>query len=102
MEQKRAAEEARQLFAQLLFQAELKFGADLADFHAFADHELTAQQFVRFILVGELRHDAAILAILVPAEAPVGNRLRADVLEAAEDRVFFRDFKRLPENLDRD
>ena len=64
MERNRAAEGVRQLFAQLLFQAELQFGADLADLHARADHELAAQQFVRLIFVGELCDDAALLAIL--------------------------------------
>jgi hypothetical protein len=40
------------------------------------------------------------LAILVPAETPVRDRFRADVLEAAENGVLFGDLKRLPEDFD--
>jgi hypothetical protein len=46
--------------------------------------------------IGKLSHDAAILAVLIPAETPVGDGLRADILEAAQDRILLRDLKSLP------
>ena len=88
------------LSIQLVLQAILQFRADLSNFHTGAYHEFAAKKFVRAILVRQLADNAAILAILIPAEASVGNGFRADVLKRAENGVLFRDIKRLPQNLD--
>jgi hypothetical protein len=90
------------LLVQLLLQAVFEFGANLGDFHPGAYQEFAAQQFVGLVVVDQFARDAAILAILIPAETSVGNGFRADVLEAAQDRILFGNFERLPENLDGD
>ena len=48
----------------------------------------------------QLPDDAAILAILIPAETSIGNGFGADVLEAAQNRVLLWNLKWLPQNLD--
>lgn len=55
---------------------------------------------MELVIVHQLADHAAILAILIPAEAPVGNRFRADVLKAPEYGVLLRDLESLPQNLD--
>jgi hypothetical protein len=57
---------------------------------------------VRPVFIREFSHDAAILAILIPAETPVWNGFRTDVLKAAKNRIFFRDLKSFSQNLDFD
>jgi hypothetical protein len=88
------------LLSQFVVQAVFQFGADLGDFHARADEEFAAQEIVRALLVGELSNDAAILAILVPAESSVRDRFRADVLKAAQNRILFGNLESFPQNLD--
>ena len=88
------------LLLQLFRQAVFQLGADFGDFHSCAHQELATQKFVRLLFIRQLPDDAAILAILIPAEAAIGNRFRADVLEAAQNRVFFGNLKRFPKNLD--
>jgi hypothetical protein len=90
------------LLAQLVLQAILQFRADFADFHACANQELATQQFVRAIFIREFSYNAAILAILIPAETPVRNGFRTDVLEAAKNRIFLRDLKSFSQNFDFD
>ena len=85
---------------QFILQAILEFGAEFCNFHAGAHHELTAEQFARLVVVNQFAHHAAILAILIPAEPPIRDGFRADVLKAAENRVLFRDLEGLPEDLD--
>jgi hypothetical protein len=92
----------KSLLAQLVLEAILQFGADLGNLHARADQELAAQEFVRAVFVCEFADDATILAVLVPAESPVRNRFRADVLKAAENRVFFRNLESFPQDFDFD
>jgi hypothetical protein len=87
---------------QLFLEAILQFRADLCNFHPRAHQELATQQFVRLVLIYELAGHTAILAILIPAETSIRNGFRADVLEAAENRILLRDFERLPKNLDLD
>jgi uncharacterized C2H2 Zn-finger protein len=82
-------------------QAILQFRADLTDFHARAHHELAAKQVMGSIFVGQLAHDAAVLAVLIPAKPSVWNRFRADVLKCPQNGVFFRDIKRFPKYLNR-
>jgi hypothetical protein len=83
----------RTLLPQLILEAILQFWADLGNFHAGAYQKLAAQEIVRALFIGEFSDDAAILAILIPAETPVRDGFRADVLEAAKYRIFFRDLK---------
>ena len=93
---------ASELLAQLFLQAVFQFGTDLGDFHAGADEKLAAQEVVRAIFIGKFADDAAVLAILIPAEASIGNGFRADVLEAAEDGVLLGDLESLSQILDFD
>jgi hypothetical protein len=90
------------LLPQLVLQAILQFGADFADFHAGADQELAAQKFMRAVFIREFSDHAAILAVLIPAETPVRDRFRADVLKAAKNRILLRDLKGFAHNLDFD
>jgi hypothetical protein len=87
---------------ELFLEAIFELGADLGNFHSRADQEFAAQQFMRFFFIRQLAGDAAVLAILIPAETPVGNSFWADVLKTAENRVLLGDLERLPENLDVD
>jgi len=76
--------------------------AHVHDFHARHDHKFAGEHVARLIVVGKLATDAAILAILIPAEAAVRDRLRAEKLEAAKQRVALRNFHGLAENFDFD
>ena len=53
------------------------------------------------IVIRQLGIDAAVLAILIPAETAVGDGLRAEELKAAQDG-FFSGTSRLAEDLDFD
>jgi len=90
------------LLFQLALQAILQLGADLGNFHARAHHKLAAQEFVRAVFIGEFCDHAAILAILIPAEAPVGDGFRADVLKAAKNGVLLRNLERFSQDCDFD
>ena len=79
----------RQLGAQAPFQ----FLADFGYFHSGHDDKFAAQHFARFVVVGELAGNTAILALLIPAETPVRNRLGTDKLETTQQRVPFRDLE---------
>jgi hypothetical protein len=74
-------------------EAIFQFGADLGNFHACAHQKLAAQEIVRAVFIGEFPDDAAILAILIPAETAVRDGFRADVLKAAKNRIFLGDLK---------
>jgi hypothetical protein len=87
---------------QFFLQAVLQFGADLGDFHSGAHEKLAAQEIMRALFVGKLSGDAAILAILIPAEAAVRDRIRADVLKTTKDRVLFRHLEGFPKDFDFD
>jgi len=78
---------------QLGAQAPLQFLADFGDFHSGHDDEFAAQHLARFVVIGELAGNPAILALLVPAEAPVGDRFGTDELKAAQQRVPFWDLE---------
>src|SRR6266478_8671584 len=71
----------RRIRWQLRPQAPLQFLAHFRDFHPRHHDELAAQHLVRLVLIRQLARHAAILAILVPAEAPVRNRFGTDELE---------------------
>jgi len=55
---------------------------------------------VRFVLIRQLAGHPAILAILIPAEAPIRNSLRADKLKTPQKRVPLRDLKLFPKDAD--
>jgi hypothetical protein len=86
--------------SRLQFRAEapLEFGADFTDLDSGGDDEFAAQEFARLVVIRKATRYTAILAFLIPAKAAVGNRLRADVLEAAQNGVLFRDLELLPLN----
>ena len=72
------------LCAQFVLEAEEQLRRKFGDIHSGGDHELATQYRFGLIFIGELATHAAILAFLVPAEAAVGNRFRADELEASQ------------------
>jgi hypothetical protein len=81
-------------------QAKPQLRAQLSDGHAIGDQELAAQHLARLVVIGQLAVDATVLAILIPAEAAVRNRFRAEVLEAAQERILLRNFEGLAEDGD--
>src|SRR5260370_35683345 len=83
---------------QLRPETPLQLLADIGNGHSGHDNELTAQHLSRLVVVGKLAHDAAILAVLIPAEPAIGDRFRANVLKTPQDGVFLRDLEFLPEN----
>src|SRR5579863_6473847 len=83
-------------------QAPLQFLAQLGDFHSRHHDEFARQHLARIIVVRQLAAYPAILAILIPAEAPVRNRLRADELKAPQQRIPLRYLKLLPQQRDLD
>src|SRR5207245_1116998 len=86
--------------SQLGAQAPLEFLAHLRDLHPRHHDELAAQHLVRLVVIRQLTAHTAVLAILIPAEAAVGNRLRANELEAAQQRITLRHLKLLSKNND--
>jgi hypothetical protein len=94
--------ETGKLLIQLGLKAILQFWADFGDFHAWAHQEFAAQEFMGAVFIGEFSNDAAILAVLIPAETPVWNGLRTDVLEAAKNRVLLWNLKSFPHDLNFD
>jgi hypothetical protein len=83
-------------------EAILEFGADFGNFHARAHQELAAQEFVRAIFIGKFSDDAAVLTVLIPAKAAIGDGFRTDVLKAAKNRILLGDLESFPHNLDFD
>src|SRR5216684_5139077 len=81
-------------------EAPLQLLAQLGNLHPRHNDEFATQHFPRLVVVRQLTRNATILAILVPAEAPVGNRLRTNELETAQERIAFRHLKFLTENGD--
>jgi hypothetical protein len=53
----------------------------------FGDNEFAAQHFSGTVIVWQETGDPTILAFLIPAKPAIGNRFRANVLEAPQDRV---------------
>src|SRR6202171_1105848 len=85
---------------QFSAQAPFELLAELGDFHSGHYDEFTAQHLTRFVIIRQLARDPAILTILVPTEASVGNRFRADELEASQKRIALGYLKLLSENSD--
>src|SRR5262249_27053545 len=90
------------ILRQFRLQAPFQFLAQFVHFHAGHDDELASQHFARLIVVRQLTAYTAILAILIPAEASVGNRLRAQKLEAAQQGIPLRHLKLLAQDRDLD
>jgi hypothetical protein len=88
------------LLVHFFLEAILQFGADFRDFHTRTDQELATQEIVRALLIRQLSNDAAILAVLVPAETPVRDGFRTNVLKASKDRILLGDLENLPKNFD--
>src|SRR5579883_2741601 len=70
--------------------------------HSRHDHEFAAEHLAGFIVIGELSHDPAILAILIPAKPAVRNGFRTQKLETAQKRISLRNLDGLIQQLDFD
>ena len=57
---------------------------------------------MRAVFISKFSDDAAILAVLIPAETAVRDGFRSDVLKAAKNRIFLRDLERFPQDLNFD
>src|SRR6266436_5960407 len=90
----------RRICRELRAQAPLQFLAHLHDFHPWHHDEFAAQHLVRLVLIRQLARHPAILTILIPAEAPIRYRLRADELKAPQKRIPLRDLKLSSEDRD--
>jgi hypothetical protein len=86
--------------AQLGAKAADELGSEFGDFHAFGDDKFATENRAGLVVVRKLAHHFAILALLIPAKTAVGNRLGADELEGAEERIPLRDEERFPQNRD--
>jgi hypothetical protein len=83
----------RRIRWQLGAQAPAELLAEVGDLHAGHHDKFARKHFARFVVIGKLAGDAAILAILIPAETAVRNRLRTDELKTTEERVALRDLE---------
>jgi hypothetical protein len=90
------------LLFKFLLEAIFQFRADFGYFHTCTHQEFATEEVMRAFFVGEFSHDAAILTVLIPAEAAVRDGFRADVLKAAKNRILLRDLKSFPQNLNFD
>lgn len=84
--------------AQLRPQASHQLRRELGNVHSLGNDKLATQDGPGLVVILQLAIDPAILALLIPAESSVWNRLRTDELKAAQERVPFRHEKRLPKN----
>jgi hypothetical protein len=77
------------LLAKLASEATHELRGKLGDVHPGGNHELAAEDRARAVIVGQLTIDAAVLAFLIPAEAPIRNSVGADELKTAKKGVPF-------------
>ena len=87
------------LVSELGAKAANQLGRKLRYIHTLRDHELATQNRARAVFVLQLAIHTAILAVLIPAEPAVGDSVRADKLETAQDGIFFRDEERPAEDI---
>lgn len=80
----------------------LQFLAEISDLHAGHDDEFAGEHFARFVIVGKLTDDAAVLAILIPTKTAIGDGFGTDELKAAEQRIALRDLELFPHDDDID
>jgi hypothetical protein len=73
----------------------LQFLAEIDDFHTGHNDELAREHFAGLIIIGKLTGDAAVLAILIPAETAIRNSFGADELEATEQGIALRNMELL-------
>jgi hypothetical protein len=92
--------EREKLLAERVLEANAQLGTHVRNLHPGHDNELAALHLPRLIIVRELGLNAAILAILIPAETAVRNRLGAEKLKAPKERVSIWNFHGLPEHFD--
>jgi hypothetical protein len=64
-----------------------EFRRQVGDIHTLGNQEFTTQDGTRLIVVRQLAIDPAVLAVLVPTETAVRNRLWADELKGAQKRI---------------
>jgi hypothetical protein len=88
--------------AELAPQAAHKFRGHFRDTHALGNQEFATQDGTRLVVIGKLATHTAVLAFLIPTEPAVWDRLRADELEGAQERVPLRHQKRFAQNRDFD
>lgn len=88
--------------SELALQAEHQLGSELRNIHSGGNHKLAAQNRLGTIFIGKLAAYATILALLIPAEAPVWNRFRTDKLKASQQRISLRYEEALPHHRDFD
>src|SRR5262249_30394653 len=77
-------------------------GSDLRHPHPRLHHQFTAQPLTLLRALTIVECDAAVLALLVPAEASIGDVLRRQELEAAQHHVVLGDFDLFPHDGDLD
>jgi hypothetical protein len=80
----------------------LEFLTHIGDFHPGHDNKFAGEHFARLVIIGKLAGDAAVLAILIPAKAAIGDGFRADELEAAEQGIALGNMELLPHDDDID
>jgi len=76
---------ARRGLSQFRPEAAYQFRRQVGNIHTFGNQEFTTQNGTSLIVVRQLAIDPAILAVLVPTEAAVRNRLWADELKGAQE-----------------
>jgi len=70
-------------------QTVFNFSAQFRDTHAVLWLQFAGQRRSGLCPLALIETDTAILAILIPAEAPVGDLLRSQILKAAQQMVIF-------------
>ena len=74
-------------------QAVVNLRADLGDPQAVLDHQLAGQCGTGGGALTHINRDSAVLAVLIPAEGTVGDSLRGEVLQTAQDGIVLRNFE---------
>lgn len=74
-------------------QAVFDFGGHFLYPHPFLHHEFAGKCCPSRSALPEIVRDPAILAILIPTKAPVGDIVRRQVLQAAQERIVLRNLK---------
>jgi hypothetical protein len=88
------------LLVSPLAEAEPDFLADFSNPHAFGHEQLAGQRSASLRAFARVVAHAAVLAILIPAKAAVGNWFGGEVLQAAQNRIVFWNFDLLLQKFD--
>jgi hypothetical protein len=83
-------------------EAPLEFLAHVGNFHAGHNDEFAREHFAGLVVIGELAAHTAVLTILIPAKAAIGNGFRTNELETSKKRVALRDLEFLAHDDDID